>query len=266
MEAIEVLGYIGALIIGIVLGLMGSGGSIMAVPIFAYLFQISPVTTTAYSLFVVGTSASVGTLKNFNKGLIDFRIALVLAIPAFISVYIARKVLVPVIPEELISIEGFVLTKNMSIMLLFVVLITIASISMLRKKRKSIRGTIAMTFNYPMIVGVGIIIGILTGIVGIGGGFLIIPALVLLVKLPIKKAVATSLFIIALKSLIGFMGDVGNLEINWPFLLIFTLISITGIFMGVYLSAFIKNEKLKRSFGWFLLVIAVSVFCKEVFV
>jgi len=116
-----------------------------------------------------------------------------------------------------------------------------------------------------MIVCVGTIIGILTGIVGIGGGFLIIPALVLLVKLSIKKAVATSLFIIALKSLIGFMGDVGNLEINWSFLLIFTLISVTGIFLGVHLSAFIKNEKLKRSFGWFVLFMAVGVFCKEVF-
>jgi len=263
MEAIEVLGYIGALIIGIVLGLMGSGGSIMAVPIFAYLFQISPVTTTAYSLFVVGTSASVGTLNNFSKKLIDFRIALILAIPAFIAVYIARKFLVPLIPEELMSTGSFVLTKNMGIMLLFALLMIIASISMLKK---SVTCNVGAAFNYPMIVCVGAIIGILTGIVGIGGGFLIIPALVLLVKLPMKKAVATSLFIIALKSLIGFMGDVGNLEINWPFLLIFTLISITGIFMGVYLSAFIKNEKLKRSFGWFVLFIAVGIFCKEVLV
>jgi len=136
MEAIEVLGYLGALAIGLVLGLMGSGGSIMAVPIFAYLFQISPITTTAYSLFVVGTSASVGTWKNLNKGLIDFRIASVLAIPAFISVYIARKVLVPLIPSELVSIGNFVLTKNMGIMLLFALLMVIASISMLWKKKK----------------------------------------------------------------------------------------------------------------------------------
>ncbi|WP_424003697.1 sulfite exporter TauE/SafE family protein [Maribacter sp. IgM3_T14_3] len=264
METIEVLGYLGALVIGLVLGLMGSGGSIMAVPIFAYLFQISPITTTAYSLFVVGTSASVGTLKNFNKGLIDFRIALVLAIPAFISVFIARKFLVPVIPEELVSIGGFVLTKNMGIMLLFSLLMTIASISMLWKKGKSISGTVATNLNYPMIVCVGTIIGVLTGIVGIGGGFLIIPTLVLLVKLPIKKAVATSLFIIALKSLIGFTGDVGNLEINWSFLLVFTLISVMGIFLGVYLSTFIKNEKLKKSFGWFVLFMAIGIFWKEI--
>jgi hypothetical protein len=266
MEAIEVLGYLGALAIGLVLGLMGSGGSIMAVPIFAYLFQISPITTTAYSLFVVGTSASVGALKNLKKGLIDFRIALVFAIPAFITVYIVRKFLVPVIPEELICIGSFVLTRNMGIMLLFAVLMLIASITMLRKKGQSIKGNLTSQYNYPMMVCGGMIIGVLTGIVGIGGGFLIIPALVLLVKLPMKKAVATSLFIIALKSLIGFTGDLGNLEINWSFLLIFTLIAVLGILFGIYLSTFIKSEKLKRSFGWFVLFMAIVIFCKEVLV
>lgn len=266
MEAIEVLGYLGALAIGLVLGLMGSGGSIMAVPIFAYLFQISPITTTAYSLFVVGTSASVGTLKNFNKGLIDFRMALVLAIPAFITVYVTRKFLIPVIPEELISIGSFILTRNMGIMLLFAVLMLVASISMLRKKGRPIIGNLTSQYKYPIIVCGGMIIGMLTGIVGIGGGFLIIPALVLLVKLPMKKAVATSLFIIALKSLIGFTGDLGNLEINWSFLLVFTLIAVLGILFGIYLSTFIKSEKLKRSFGWFVLIMAIGIFYKEVLV
>ncbi len=266
MEAIQILGYFGALVIGLVLGLMGSGGSIMAVPIFAYMFQISPITTTAYSLFVVGTSSSVGVLKNFKKGLIDFRIALVFAIPAFVAVYIVRKFVVPIIPEELISVGNFVLTKNMGIMLLFALLMLIASISMLRKKEPSIEENEQARYNYPMMVSGGAVIGVLTGIVGIGGGFLIIPVLVLLVKLPMKKAVATSLFIIALKSLIGFTGDLGNLDINWSFLLVFTLISITGIFLGVFLSSFIKSEKLKRSFGWFVLVMAIGIFCKEVFV
>jgi len=266
MEAIQILGYFGALVIGLVLGLMGSGGSIMAVPIFAYMFQISPITTTAYSLFVVGTSSSVGVLKNFKKGLIDFRIALVFAIPAFVAVYIVRKFVVPIIPEELISVGNFVLTKNMGVMLLFALLMLIASISMLRKKEPSIEENEQARYNYPMMVSGGVVIGVLTGIVGIGGGFLIIPVLVLLVKLPMKKAVATSLFIIALKSLIGFTGDLGNLDINWSFLLVFTLISITGIFLGVFLSSFIKSEKLKRSFGWFVLVMAIGIFCKEVFV
>jgi uncharacterized membrane protein YfcA len=266
METIQILGYFGALAIGLVLGLMGSGGSIMAVPIFTYLFHISPITTTAYSLFVVGTSASVGALKNFKKGLIDFRIALVFAIPIFMAVFVARKFIVPIVPEELISVGEFMLTRNMGIMLLFALLMLVASISMLRKKRRPIDKNSATPYNYPMIICVGMIIGIVTGIVGIGGGFLIIPVLVLLVKLPMKKAVATSLFIIAMKSLIGFAGDLGNLEINWSFLLVFTFIAVLGIFFGVYLSSFIKSGKLKRSFGWFVLIMAIGILCKEVLV
>ncbi|CAM3575512.1 sulfite exporter TauE/SafE family protein [Zobellia roscoffensis] len=264
METIHILGYLGALAIGVVLGLMGGGGSIMAVPIFTYLFQISPVATTTYSLFVVGTSASVGAVKSFKKGLIDFKIALVFAIPAFVAVYIARRFIVPIIPEKLISVGGVVLTRNMSIMLLFAILMLVASLSMIFKKERAVEDKIMTLYNYPLMVGGGIIIGVLTGIVGIGGGFLIIPVLVLLVKLPMKKAVATSLFIIALKSLIGFSGDLGNLEINWTFLSVFTLISIAGIFLGVYLSSFVKCERLKRSFGWFVLIMAISIFCKEV--
>lgn len=266
MEIFQILGYFGAFAIGLVLGLMGSGGSIMAVPIFAYLFHISPITTTAYSLFVVGTSASIGVLKNFNKGLIDFKIAFIFAIPAFISVYVIRKFVIPIIPEILISIGSFVVTKNMGIMFLFALLMLIASISMLQMKSQSFKKSKIVRYNYPIMICAGVLIGILSGIVGIGGGFLIIPTLVLLVKLPMKKAVATCLFIIALKSLIGFTGDIGNQEINWSFLLVFTLIAILGIFFGVYLSTLFKSEKLKRSFGWFVLIMAIGIFCKEILV
>lgn len=266
METVQIFGYFGALAIGLILGLMGSGGSLMAVPVLTYLFHISPVTTTAYSLFVVGTSASVGVLRNFNKGLIDLKVALIFAVPAFIAVYMARKFVVPVIPEELWSTERFILTRDMGIMVFFAVLMAVASISMIRKKGVSTEGNGPARYNYPLIVFEGIVIGSLTGIVGIGGGFLIIPALVLCVKLPMKKAVATSLLIIALKSLIGFTGDLGHLEINWSFLIRFTLISILGIFMGMYLSSFVKGDRLKRTFGWFVLMVAIGIFYKELFV
>lgn len=265
METIHVLGYFGALAVGLVLGLMGGGGSIMAFPIFAYLFQISPMMTATYSLFVVGTSASVGALKSFKKGLIEFRIAFVFAIPVFAAVYITRRFLIHHIPEQLISIRGFELTRDMGIMLLFAVLMIIASISMIWEKKEPIHDETIVRFNYPLMIGGGFLIGILTGVVGIGGGFLIIPVLVLIVKLPMKKAVATSLSIIALKSFIGFSGDFTNLEINWPFLTIFTLISISGMFLGIYLSSFVKGDNLKKSFGWFVLIMAIVIFCKEAF-
>ncbi|MCB0457028.1 MAG: sulfite exporter TauE/SafE family protein [Flavobacteriaceae bacterium] len=265
MDAMQVLGYFGALLIGIVLGLIGGGGSILTVPVLVYLFYINPVTATAYSLFVVGVSALVGAVKNIQKKLIDFRTAIVFSIPAFIAVYVARKYLVPSIPEELFSLGSFMLTKNIAIMIFFAIIMLIASFSMIRDKKVTSttekEGTVS--YNYPLIIVEGLVVGTLTGIVGAGGGFLIIPALVLLAKLPMKKAVATSLLIIAIKSLIGFIGDIETLEIDWNFLLAFTLISVIGIFIGVWLNKFIDGQKLKKGFGWFVLIMGVYIIFKE---
>lgn len=264
MDILEILGYFGALLIGVVLGLIGGGGSILTVPVLVYLMAINPVTATAYSLFVVGTSALVGALRNLPKKLIDFRTAIVFAIPAFIAVYLTRMYLVPAIPEEIFSIGGLTITKNIGIMLFFAIIMVVASISMITQKRTEDTGEEqAVQYNYPLIILEGIVVGLLTGIVGAGGGFLIIPALVLLAKLPMKKAVATSLLIIAFKSLIGFIGDVQNLEIDWPFLLIFTGLSIAGIWLGVYLNKFIDGKKLKKGFGWFVLVMGIYIILSE---
>ncbi len=263
MDLQQVLGYFGALLVGVVLGLIGGGGSILTVPIFVYLLFINPVTATAYSLFVVGVSALVGALRNIQKGLVDFRTAIVFAIPAFIAVYLTRKFLVPAIPEQLFSIGAFLVTKNIAIMLFFAAIMLVASISMIRTNRKDSKEETTIKYNYPLIVIEGFIIGVLTGVVGAGGGFLIIPGLVLLAKMPMKKAVATSLLIIAIKSLIGFIGDVENLEIDWAFLLSFTAFSVAGIFLGIYLSNFIEGKKLKKGFGWFVLIIAFYIIYKE---
>ncbi|WP_299336282.1 sulfite exporter TauE/SafE family protein [uncultured Psychroserpens sp.] len=263
MEIQQLLGYFGALLIGLVLGLIGGGGSILTVPILVYLLYINPVTATAYSLFVVGVSALVGAIRNIQKGLVDFRTAIVFAIPAFIAVYATRKYLVPAIPEELFTVGGFLITKDIAIMLFFAIVMLVASISMITNKREDNGEETVIQYNYPLIIIEGIVVGVLTGIVGAGGGFLIIPALVLLAKLPMKKAVATSLLIIAIKSLIGFIGDVENLEIDWGFLLTFTSISIVGIFIGIYISKFIEGKKLKKGFGWFVLIMGVYIIYKE---
>lgn len=265
MDAIHVLGYLGALSAGLLLGLMGSGGSILSVPIFTYLFHVSPLTTTAYSLFVVGTTASIGTLRSWKKNLIDFKVTLVFGIPAFITVYVVRKYILPVIPLELISFSGFSLSRDTVIMVFFGIVMLFASISMIRKKKTSKEDHNTKPINYPLIILVGILIGLLTGIIGIGGGFLIIPALVFILNLPMKKAIATSLFIIALKSLIGFAGDFVNLQVNWSFLLGFTAISVIGICIGTYAASYIDGEKLKKSFGWFVLTMSVVILCKELF-
>lgn len=265
MDILELLGYFGALIIGIVLGLIGGGGSILTVPILVYLLMINPVTATAYSLFVVGASSLVGALNYMKQKLVDFRTATVFSIPAFIAVYSTRKYIVPAIPDHIFTLWGFEVTKNIGIMLFFALIMIVASISMIRNNRSEILVETKVKYNYPLIIIEGIVVGVLTGIVGAGGGFLIIPALVLLAKLPMKKAVATSLLIIAVKSLIGFIGDIENLEIEWTFLLMFTALSIAGIFIGGYLNKFIDGKKLKTAFGWFVLVMGIYIIWKEIF-
>ncbi len=263
MGLIEILGYFGALIIGVVLGLIGGGGSILTVPILVYLLALNPVTATAYSLFVVGATSLVGAIKNMKNKQVDFRTAFVFAVPAFIAVYATRMYIVPAIPDHLFNIFGFEVTRSIGIMLFFAIIMIVSAISMIFNGNGKEEVEEKVSYNYPLIVIEGIAVGLLTGIVGAGGGFLIIPALVLLAKLPMKKAVATSLLIIAIKSLIGFIGDIQNMEIDWVFLLIFTGLSIVGIFIGIYLSKFIDGKKLKKSFGWFVLVMGIYIVYKE---
>ncbi|PWK18516.1 sulfite exporter TauE/SafE family protein [Xanthomarina spongicola] len=263
MDLNIILGYFGALVIGVVLGLIGGGGSILTVPVLVYLFYINPVTATAYSLFIVGFSSLIGALQNIKKGLVDFRTALVFASPALLAVYATRKYLVPAIPQELFSVGDFLVTKNIAIMMFFAIIMLLASFSMILKKNENDNEDRELKYNYPLIILEGIFVGVLTGIVGAGGGFLIIPALVLLAKLPMKKAVATSLLIIAIKSLIGFIGDVENLEIDWLFLFRFTVISVIGIYIGTYFSNFIEGKKLKKGFGWFVLIMGIYIIYKE---
>ena len=263
MGVTELVGYLAAILIGLVLGLIGGGGSILTVPLLVYLLGVEPVLATAYSLFIVGSTALVGAIRNAQKGMVDFKTAIIFAVPAFIAVYSARKFLVPAIPEELFSINSFLVTKDIAIMLFFAIIMLLASVSMIRNKRKETAEETKINYNYPLIIIEGLLVGLLTGIVGAGGGFLIIPALVLLAKLPMKKAVATSLLIIAIKSLIGFIGDVENLEIDWHFLGIFSALSIVGIFVGIWLNKFIDGKKLKKGFGWFVLIMAIYILLKE---
>lgn len=258
------LGLLGALLIGVVLGLIGGGGSILTVPVFVYVLGVNPVLATAYSLFVVGSSALVAAFKNAQKNLVDFRAGIVFAVPAFIGVYIARKYLLNIIPEHLFYINEFLLTKDIAIMLFFALLMLIAAFFMICGQVEGSNKS-STNYNVPLLIIEGLVVGVLTGLVGAGGGFLIIPALVLFARLPMKKAVATSLMIIAFKSLFGFIGDVQNqnFEIDWLLLLLFTSISIAGIFIGLYINNFIDGKRLKKGFGWFILTMSVYIFIKE---
>lgn len=259
-----IIGYLGALLIGLVLGLIGGGGSILTVPIFVYILNIDPILATAYSLFVVGITASVGAARNFQNQLVDFKTGIIFAIPAFVGVFIARAYFIEMIPDEIIILSAS-LQKGTAIMIFFSLIMLLASYFMISRNNNEIK---ASTLNYSKIIlsVEGLAVGILTGIVGAGGGFLIIPSLVLFAKLPMKKAVGTSLMIIAIKSLFGFIGDLGNVDLmfDWSLLLLFTTLSVIGIYFGIYLTKFIEGKNLKKGFGWFVLIMAFVILFKEI--
>ncbi len=263
----ELTGYILAAFVGISLGLIGSGGSILTVPILVYVMGVNPVLATAYSLFIVGATSLVGGVQSAFQKKADFKTVFIFGIPSIVAVYATRMWLVPLIPSELFSIGSLVITKSIGIMLLFAIVMILASVSMIRPgKNMDIDESEPMKYNYPLILVEGTIVGLLTGLVGAGGGFLIIPALVILAHMPMKLAVGTSLFIIAAKSLIGFMGDLqGSQVIDWKLLSTFTGLAIVGIFVGIFLSKKISGDKLKKSFGWFVLVMGVYIIIKEIF-
>lgn len=265
----EILGYVLAALVGISLGLIGSGGSILTVPILVYIMHVNPVAATAYSLFIVGATALVGGIQNAIAKKVDFKTVLIFGTPSIAAVYATRMWLVPLIPDSIITIGTFEVTKSIGLMLLFAIVMLMASISMIKPSKKQNQSTEEETprqYNYPMILMEGTLVGVLTGLVGAGGGFLIIPALVLLAKMPMKLAVGTSLFIIAAKSLIGFTGDLqGTMVIDWHLLLLFTLFAVIGIFIGILLSKKIEGAKLKTGFGWFVLIMGIYIIAKEVF-
>jgi uncharacterized membrane protein YfcA len=264
MDSIVIIGFASAILIGVSLGLIGGGGSILTVPVLVYILGVNPVLATAYSLFVVGSTSLVGAATYMKKGLVNYKTALVFAVPSFIAVFLTRKFLVPALPDPLFTVGEAIITKNIGIMVFFALIMLAASYSMITaKKCVDCDEDEPVVFNFPMIALEGSVVGVITGIVGAGGGFLIIPALVLLAKLPMKMAVGTSLLIIAAKSLIGFLGDLSTQTIDWQMLLIFTSLSIVGIFIGSALSKKINEKILKTGFGWFVLVMGIYIIIKE---
>ncbi len=258
-------GYIASVFIGLALGLIGGGGSILTVPVLVYLFGVDPVLATAYSLFIVGSTSLVGAFPKYKNGEINLKTAIIFGIPSIISVYATRAYIVPAIPTEVFAIGSFMVTKAILMMMIFAVLMVFASVSMIRDKHNNQEESGEQVFNYQMILLEGTIVGILTGLVGAGGGFLIIPALVIFSKLPMKQAIGTSLLIIAAKSLIGFTGDLGKQTMDWQLLISVTILAIIGIFMGNFLGKKVSAKSLKKGFGWFVLVMGIYIIIKEIF-
>ncbi|MCB0272025.1 MAG: sulfite exporter TauE/SafE family protein [Bdellovibrionales bacterium] len=256
-----IVGWIGALLMGLVLGLMGAGGSIISVPVFVYLFGVPATKATGYSLFVVGFAAWIGAWRYHREKLLQYKTGLIFAIPAIIGVYTSRRFIVPSLPEIVLSSP--MITKDQFILVVFSMLVLASSIKMIRSTSHTLSE--AKKTHPAWLAPQGLFVGIISGFVGAGGGFLIIPALVFWGGLEMKKAVGTSLMIIALQSSIGFLGELQvNPHMNWKLLLTFCSIALIGLWIGIQKSQTVSQETLKKYFGYFLLVIALWIVGKEV--
>lgn len=264
----EIVGFLLAALVGISLGLIGGGGSILTLPILVYILSINPLLATSYSLFIVGTTSMVGAFNNYRKGFVSIKTAFLFGVSSITTVFLTRKLLIPKIPSILFSNAQFTITKSGATMVLFAILMLLASISMIREDKEpndTSKASKQPTTPIFQLSFYGVLIGLATGYLGAGGGFLLIPALVLILKMPMKQAVGTSLLVIGLNSLIGFTGDLGQFSINWQFLLSITSVAIIGIFIGGFLAKKIDGNKLKKAFGWFVLIMGVYILVKELF-
>jgi uncharacterized membrane protein YfcA len=259
----EFFGYLASVLVGFVLGLLGGGGSVLSIPILVYLFHIEAVQASAYSLFIVGATSLAGAIPKYRDHMVNVKTGILFGVPSIITIFITRRWIVPAIPATLHPFDSFVISKRLLLLGIFAVLMVLASVPMIRgrKEKKTLDGN----FRIPLTILEGIVIGFLTGLVGAGGGFLIIPALVFLTRLTMKTASGTSLFIIAVNSLIGFTGDLATRQMNWPFLLTVTALAITGVHFGNVWAKRLSNEKLRKGFGWITLAMGCYILVREFF-
>lgn len=263
-----IAGCIAFLLIGLILGLIGGGGSILGVPVLVYVMGYSADEATSYSLFIVGMTSLIGSIAYLKKGDISFEAILQFAIASLTTVFCVRKFVMPSIPN-ISTFAGFEISKHMLIMVLFSILILSSSISMIKKKQYDRINEVKWDefarspLGLPFVILLGITVGFITGFVGAGGGFIIVPVLIFFLRLNFKKAIGTSLCIIALNSLIGFTGNIGHQKIDWLMLAIISTICIVGILLGSLLSSKVSSQKLKPAFGWFTLVVGIFVLIKE---
>jgi uncharacterized protein len=258
-----------ALVVGITLGLVGAGGSILTLPILVYVAGIEPKRATTYSLFVVGTSALLGAINYFRKGLLHFQTVILFFVPSFVAVFFTKHSILPLIPEDIYEFDHFILSKDMLIMLIFSSVMFAAALSMIKKKMPTSLAMETMNedsaLNYKAIIMQGILVGTLTGFVGAGGGFLIVPALTMFARLPIRLTIGTSLMIVAINSLSGFAIDYSSHSnlIDWHFLSAFVGMAFVGTYLGTFLSQFVKAELLKTMFGYFVLIMAIYLLFQQ---
>ncbi len=248
---------------GLVLGLLGAGGAILTIPILVYLVGMDAQLAITCSLFIVCITSLTGGLRYIYSKQVDFNSILLFGIPSVIAVWLVRKFVLPAIPETLLQTVFFSLNKSSFLLFLFAIIMLIAAYKMIRAGKMNVAEMNTGNSLVHFILN-GLLVGCITGLLGAGGGFLIVPALVILQKLDFKIAAGTSLCIIAINSAIGFVSNTDHLyQLDWTFLLIFTGIAIIGIFIGSYVSKFYSSQKLKPAFGYLLVLIALFILYQE---
>ncbi|MTJ51516.1 sulfite exporter TauE/SafE family protein [Anabaena sp. UHCC 0253] len=255
---IWILGHILATGIGISLGLIGGGGSVLALPILVYVMGVPTKPAIAMTLVIVGTVSLIGVIPHWRKGNINFKKALIFGSATMLGAFLGAK------------IAGLpFITDSLQMLLFAIMMLLAASLMILRSSKKSPKNLAEnphLVYTAPVckycwlwLLSEGLGVGILTGLVGVGGGFAIVPALVILGRTPMKEAIGTSLLILVANAVAGFLGYLGQVELDWQLIGTFIIAASSGSFFGAYLSQFIDGKKLQKYFGYFLLVVATFV-------
>lgn len=260
----EIIGFILAVLIGVTLGLMGSGGSILTVPVLVYILKIDPNLATTSSLFAIAVSSLIGSFRNHLKKNINYKTILEFGIPSVLMVFLTRQFILPLVPD-FIQIGKWSFHQNLVLMVLFSCIMIFSAIRMIKTNYVESDTTIRVPKFITILQGA--FVGLITGVVGAGGGFLIIPALIGFYKIPINKAIATSLAIICINSIFGLAGDLEKLPlINWTILSRYTILLVLGMFIGFYISKYFKGNQLKRGLGILILLIGLFILFKELLI
>lgn len=259
----EWIGYVACAFIGISLGLIGAGGSILTVPVLVFLFGMPPMLTTSYSLFIVGVTSLMASLTKFKQGDVSVAPAIAFGTTSMMVVSLLRHFVVPLIPESLGNIGSVPMSYSLLSMVLFAILMMVSAAFMINSRRPGCATDNESVARWWMTIPYAILVGIVTGFLGAGGGFIVIPVMTLFLGMDIKKAVGTSLAVIAMNSLCGFANDLGRVAIDWPFLLLITAIAVLGSITGLRVASNIDSKRLKSGFGWFVLVLGVLIMSWE---
>jgi uncharacterized membrane protein YfcA len=241
--------------IGVSLGLLGGGGSVLALPVLVYVMGVAPKSAIAMTLVIVGSVSLLGLIPHWRSGNVNLKTAAVFGSATMVGTFTGAKIATLPFVSEIFQ------------MFLFAVMMLLAAGFMIYRSAKPIEPDNPLSL-YPKpickycwlwLLTEGLVVGVLTGLVGVGGGFAIVPALVLLAKIPMKQAIGTSLLIIFANSVTGFLGYLKYVSLDWHLMISFIFAASLGTIPGAYLARFVPAQKLQKTFGYFLLAVAVFV-------